>query len=104
MNSVYTKLVFEWDPGKAAANLSKHGVSFDEARSAFADTQGLDGPDIKHSSVEARFLRIGMSALGRILTITYTVRRKDNVEVIRIISARQAGRKEKTAYRQAPQN
>jgi uncharacterized DUF497 family protein len=94
--------VFEWDPAKAAANLSKHGVSFDEAKTAFADTRGLDGPDIEHSSVEARFLRIGLSALGRILTNAYTVRRKDDVEVIRIISARQASRKEKAAYRQGP--
>jgi hypothetical protein len=92
--------VFEWDPAKAAANLSKHEVSFDEAKSAFADTRGLDGPDIEHSSVEARFLRVSVSALGRILTIAYTVRRKDDAEVIRIISARQASRKEKAAYRQ----
>jgi uncharacterized DUF497 family protein len=92
--------VFEWDPAKAAANLSKHEVSFDEAKSAFADTQGLDGPDIEHSSVEARFLHIGVSALDRILTIAYTVRRKNNAEVIRIISARPASRKEKAAYRQ----
>src|SRR3990172_3245345 len=97
---------FEWDSAKAATNLSKHGVSFEEAASGFADTRGLDGPDIEHSSVEARFLRIGMSALGRILTIAYTVRvrRKDNVEVIRIISARRASRREKAAYRQAPEN
>lgn len=92
--------MFEWDSAKAAANLSKHGVSFDEAKSAFADTQGLDGPDIEHSSVEARFLRIGMSGPGRVLTIAYTVRRKDNAEVIRIISARPASHKEKAAYRQ----
>jgi len=91
--------MFEWDPGKAAANLSKHGVSFDEAQLVFADTQGLDGPDIQHSSGEMRFLRVGLSGPGRVLTIAYTVRRKDNVEVIRIISARPASRKEKAAYR-----
>ena len=96
--------MFEWDPAKATANLSKHGVSFDEAKSAFADTRGLDGPDIQHSSAEIRFLRVGISGLGRVLTIVYTVRRKDNAEVIRIISARQASRKEKAAYRRIPQD
>lgn len=96
--------MFEWDPAKAAANLSKHGVSFDEAKSAFVDTQGLDGPDIRHSSGEMRFLRVGISGPGRVLTIAYTVRRKDNVEIIRIISARPASRKEKTVYRKTAQD
>jgi len=83
---------FEWDSAKAATNLSKHGVSFEEAASGFADTRGLNGPDIEHFSVEARF------------AYTVRVRRKDNVEVIRIISARRASRREKAAYRQAPEN
>jgi uncharacterized protein len=49
--------VFEWDAYKAASNLRKHGVSFDEGTTVFADPDALDGPDLMHSSAEARFLR-----------------------------------------------
>jgi len=48
--------VFEWDPKKAAANLVKHGVSFDEATTIFADPGALDGCDVGHSTEESRFL------------------------------------------------
>ena len=92
--------MFEWDQAKAAANLSKHGVSFEEAESAFSDVEGLDGSDLQHSVQEQRFLRIAMSEQGRILTIAFTVRRKDDAEAIRIISARRASRKERAAYYQ----
>ena len=51
--------MFEWDARKAAANLRKHGVSFDEATTVFADPEALDGPDLDHSEHEARFLRLG---------------------------------------------
>lgn len=51
--------MFEWDATKAAANLAKHGVSFDEAATVFADPNALDGPDIGHSTQESRFLRLG---------------------------------------------
>jgi uncharacterized DUF497 family protein len=90
--------VFEWDAKKAAANLAKHGVSFDEAATVFADPEALDGPDVRHSGQEARFLRLGRSALGQVLMVAYTPRRSGNVEAIRIISARQASRKERAAY------
>ncbi len=94
--------MFEWDRAKAAANLLKHEVSFEEAATVFADPQGLDGPDLRHSVGEARFLRIGKSVAGRVLIVAYTVRRRDNEEVIRIISSRQASRKERTFYGQSP--
>jgi uncharacterized protein len=101
LDSVYTKCVFEWDPKKAAANLVKHGVSFDEARTVFADPGALDGPDVGHSAGEARFLRVGRSILDRVLVVAYTQRKGSHGEAIRIISARRASRKERTAYGRA---
>ena len=94
--------MFEWDRAKAAANLLKHEVSFEEAATVFADPRGLEGPDLRHSVGETRFLRIGESVAGRVLIVGYTVRRRDDEEVIRIISSRQASRKERTFYRQSP--
>lgn len=79
--------VFEWDPAKAAMNRAKHGVSFAEAATVFADLDALDGPDLAHSAGENRRLRVG-----------FTVRRTDDGESIRIINARRASRKERTAY------
>ena len=91
--------MFEWDAHKAAANLAKHGVAFEEAATVFGDPDALDGPDIQHSVGEARFLRLGRSVLGHVLIVAYTLRTSDHVETIRIISARRASRKERAAYR-----
>jgi uncharacterized DUF497 family protein len=91
--------VFEWDPRKASSNQVKHGVSFDEAATVFADGQALDGPDAGHSTVEPRFLRLGRSVMGRVLMVAYTVRSSTNGETIRIISARRASRRERASYR-----
>jgi uncharacterized DUF497 family protein len=90
--------VFEWDPGKAARNLAKHGVTFFEAASAFTDPDGLELPDDAHSAAEARSWRIGMSDEGRVLTVVYAMRRTKDGEAIRIISARAASRKERATY------
>jgi uncharacterized DUF497 family protein len=95
---VYTERVFEWDVKKAAANVAKHGVSFDEAATVFADAEALDGPDQAHSVEEARLLRLGRSALGRVLMVAYTLRNTGHGETIRIITARRASRKERAAY------
>jgi len=95
---VYTKYVFEWDPRKAEANAVKHGVTFDNAVTVFLDPDALDGPDLQHSSTESRFRRLGRSADGRVLIVAYTVRRSDDAETIRIISARRASRRERAAY------
>jgi uncharacterized protein len=89
--------VFEWDARKAAVNRAKHGVSFEEAGTVFGDPSGLDGPDLRHSARESRFLRLGRAA-GRMLVVAYTVRRRDDDESVRIISARRASRKERAAY------
>jgi uncharacterized protein len=90
--------VFEWDARKAAGNHSKHGVSFDEAATVFGDPDALDGLDQSHSEKESRFLRLGRAVTGRVLMVAYTVRRRDDGESIRIISARRASRKERAAY------
>ena len=95
---VYTKLVFEWDPRKAASNLAKHGVSFEEATTVFGDPGVLDGPDLGHSEDEARRLRPGRSILDRVLMVAYIRRKRSHGEAIRIISARRASRKERAAY------
>jgi uncharacterized DUF497 family protein len=91
--------VFEWDHGKAAANAAKHGVSFDEASTAFEDPAGLDGADLLHSSDELRRLRVASSASGRIFVVAYTMRWREHEEVIRIIIARPANRRERARYK-----
>ena len=94
--------MFEWDPEKARSNSKKHGVSFEEAATAFLDPDGLDGEDLEHSEVEERRLRLAKSSLGRVLLVAYTIRRlNDEEETTRIISARRASRKERAAYAKA---
>ena len=90
--------MFEWDPRKARANLLKHAVSFDEAATVFLDAEALDGPDLLHSMAESRFLRLGRSSEGRVLMVAYTLRRSGDAQTIRLISARRASRRERTAY------
>jgi uncharacterized DUF497 family protein len=85
---------FEWDEEKAAINLAKHAVSFDEAQSAFDDPLYVAFYDPDHSDDEHRYLLIGESRRGRLLLISYTER--DNV--VRLISARETTRGEREAY------
>ena len=85
---------FEWDPAKAEANLTKHGVSFEEAASAFEDPLSATGADPDHSIREARFLTFGLSSCGRVLVVSHADRRGS----IRIISARPATRSERRLY------
>lgn len=89
--------MFQWDTGKAVRNAEKHGVSFAEAATTFDDDKALDGPDVSHSFLEARRLRLGRSGAGRILVVAYTVRGV----AVRIISARVASRGERVTYAQA---
>ena len=88
---------FAWDAAKEASNRRKHGISFDEAKSAFLDSNArlIDDPD--HSSNEDRFILLGLSAKLRLLVVCHTYRQED--EVIRIISARKANKREQSAYR-----
>ena len=90
--------MFEWDSRKAAVNRTKHRVSFEEAVTVFGDPDALDGPDLRHSEKESRFLRLGRAVTGRVLIVAYTVRRRDDGERTRIISARRSSRKERAAY------
>ena len=85
---------FEWDNSKASSNLSKHGVSFDEAQTVFDDTLYIDFYDPDHSYDEHRYIIVGQSAQNRLLIVSYTERG----DVIRIISARKATPKERETY------
>ena len=85
---------FEWDEHKAAANARKHGVTFDEAMTAFADWGSTTIPDPDHSEGEYRYLLIGSSSRGRILVVSHA-ERDDNV---RIINARRANARERRMY------
>jgi uncharacterized protein len=96
---VYTLIMFSWDTKKASVNLEKHGVSFEEAASVFLDPEGLDFETETHELSEQRNIRLGVSVSGKILVVVYTVRILQNAkETIRIISGRQASRKERKAY------
>lgn len=85
---------FEWDAPKAAANLRKHGVSFDEAATVFLDQLAVSGQDPDHSVGESRYITFGVSRLGRLLVVSHTYRSGG----IRIISARRATRPERKLY------
>nr|WP_207301182.1 BrnT family toxin [Aquabacterium lacunae] len=87
---------FEWDPPKAAANLKKHQVSFDEAKSVFYDEFAIQFFDEEHSSDEERFLMLGMSSSAKLLIVCHCER--EHGEVIRIISARKATKRESAFY------
>lgn len=89
-------LRFEWDQRKAAANHRKHGVSFPEAETAFADEFGLLLDDPDHSTDEDRFVLIGLSAALRVLVVVHCYRARD--DVIRLISARKATAAERRQY------
>ncbi len=87
---------YEWDENKAAANLSKHGISFEEAKTVFDDPLYVDFYDPDHSFEEHRFILLGESAQGRLLFVSYRERNNG----IRLISAREATLSERKAYEQ----
>ena len=88
---------FEWDEAKAASNLKKHQVSFEEAKSIFFDEFGIQFYDEENSHKEERFLMLGMSSEAKLLIVCHCER--DHGETIRIISARKATKREGTFYR-----
>jgi uncharacterized protein len=90
------RLRFDWDPRKAAANLRKHGVSFEEARTVFLDEDALLRPDEDHSDEENRFVLLGLSGRLRTLVVCHCYRQDD--EVIRVISGRRANALERQQY------
>lgn len=85
---------FVWDPHKAASNHAKHGVSFEEAITAFSDPLSRTIEDPDHSYRESRFLLIGTSAAGRLLVVSHA----DFEYEIRVINARPASRRERLTY------
>ena len=87
---------FVWDIAKANANKLKHGVSFEEAQTVFQDSYALRIFDPDHSDDEDRFILLGLSSASRILVVCHCYREND--EVIRIISARKATRRESSTY------
>lgn len=90
-------LEFEWDARKDASNRRKHGVSFEEAATTFADPRSLTVPDPDHSREEDRFVLLGLSYRGRLLVVVHA-ERGDN---LRIISARKATGSERRQYDEA---
>ena len=88
---------FEWDQSKAKSNLKKHGVSFEEAESAFYDDLAIQFYD-ESPIDEERFILLGMSNLSRILVVVHC-ERGDNDQILRLISARKATKTEQQYYR-----
>lgn len=87
-------LAFEWDKDKAAANVQKHGVTFEEASSVFADPLAAIFDDKAHSYEESREIIVGHSEEGRLLPVSFTERG----EAVRVISARKATKRERKDY------
>ena len=85
---------FEWDKDKADLNLHKHGVSFHEAATVFADPLSITYLDPDHSLVEERYITVGTSQSEQLLIVAHT----DRGDNIRIISARKATRRERKHY------
>ena len=92
MNSIK----FEWEASKAASNIQKHGVTFEEARTVFFDERARLVNDPDHSESEDRFILLGFSSSLRVIVVCHCYRSEGNV--IRIISARKATATEKKAY------
>lgn len=87
----------EWNPTKAAANLTKHGVSFQEAATVFRDPLSVTGADPDHSYDEERFITMGASTRGRLLIVAHT----DHGDTIRIINARPVTAGERVIYEES---
>ena len=85
---------FEWDDAKAESNEQKHGVSFAEAITVFGDPLALTGFDPGHSDEEDRYITMGTSTIGRLLIVSHT----DRENRLRLISAREASRRERKDY------
>ena len=91
-----SNLRFDWDQRKNRSNQTKHAISFEEARTAFYDENARVLADPDHSEEEDRFILLGLSTTLRLLVVCHCHRESD--EVIRIISARKATRKEQNEY------
>ncbi|MEM9274665.1 MAG: BrnT family toxin [Cyanobacteria bacterium P01_F01_bin.143] len=93
-----SELRFEWDKLKAESNEQKHGVTFDEAQTVFYDGNARLRYDSEHSMDEERHILLGMSSSLRLLVVSHIY--QEDIELIRIISARKATKRERQQYRQ----
>jgi len=91
-------IIFEWDKNKENQNIIKHKVSFEEAKSVFYDENARIIPDPEHSKKEERFILLGLSIKLRIIVVVHCFR--ENEEIIRLISARKATKKEINIYKE----
>ena len=92
----YMGMRFDWDLDKAKSNEKKHGITFEEARTAFGDEHSQIYDDEEHSDYEERFILIGYSEKTRLLMVCHCYRNGDNIT--RIISARKATSQERKKY------
>jgi uncharacterized protein len=92
-----TAMRFKWDPRKAESNIGKHGLSFEEASTAFGDPLSRTTPDLLHSSDEDRLILMGMTSAGRLAVVAHA----DRGETVRLISARLATAGERRRYEQS---
>ena len=89
-------LAFDWDEQKNESNRKKHGIWFEEAQQVFDDPRGLVFFDEDHSKLEDRFILLGISGSARVLVVVFY--EKEDDDIIRIISARKATKKEIKRY------
>jgi uncharacterized protein len=90
---------FEWDPKKAASNMRKHGVSFEDAATVLLDPKALSLLDDEHSDMEDRWVTIGVDAGGTLLVVSHTWRETgQGAARCRVISARKASKGERRQY------
>ncbi len=103
MHDLPTRFEFDWDPAKAASNLAKHRVSFDEAMTVFLDPLALSRLDDEHDSDEERWVTIGLSRAINLMVVVHTYIEFDEHRVyIGIISALKPAKNEKRQYEEAP--
>ena len=93
-------LRFEWDPVKAQTNQRRHGVSFEDAMHVFEDSFALFEPDCADGGGEVRWQAVGVAGGAAVLLVAHTVREEGGDEMVRLISARRATRKERRLYEQ----
>ncbi len=89
---------FEWDPQKARENAAKHGVTFELAATVFGDPLALSVYDEAHSEGEERWVTLGLAGNARLLVVVHTFAETDAGATVRIISAREATRRERQDY------
>jgi hypothetical protein len=94
---------FEWDAQKAASNLIKHGIAFEQAATVFLDALALTVYDEAHSQQETRWFTLGLDQFGNLLAVAHTYQPSDNRHArIRLISARRATKQERRFYEDEP--